>query len=691
MRLEVQSALIGAFVTVAVMTSVLLRRQRRRTDALFAILCVILVLWFLAVFMVGYAQDAPWHRAKVALGALVPAGVIRLFSDLVPWQSQRGRRLMNATYTLSGLFVVASVSPLGDFTVVHGIVALYILASVLTASRQLMDSGDVTRGTVEYARRRYLAIGASLVTTMAIAAEIPSLGGTAVASAHLGVMVYVYFLSQVITRERLLDLNEFVGRMLVLSILAVLFAAISAVLVSMGDTTSTQLFGAVIGVIILLTLYEPLKDRLEAKAIEFFFRERHRFIRILDELRRKMQHGVLDPAKMSRIVVGDLYDSRRATHVAIYLLEPRGEGFTLHASRGPEPARRVNANELPVLWKMIQQNRSPLLAERESQSSDLQDALRSVSADVLLPFVSGESVLGFLTARDDRTTEPFSTQELAGLMQIAETAATVIWNSRLAERVRERERLAAIGAMAAGLAHEIRNPLGAIKGAAEVLDPESLGKDTSEFLDVIVEETDRLNVVVSQFLDYARPFRAMMAPTNVNEVIRKTARLVETQNKDAPSGLELDLDENLPEVQADSEQLKQVVLNLVLNGIDATGQDGHPVRLRTIALPDHGRIEIRVIDRGSGIPTEDLDQIFIPFFTTKHHGTGLGLAVCYRIVENHGGTISAYSTVGEGTEFVIQLPIERSDFGSITGNHLSPRRPAPPMKRGSQPPNLSQP
>ena len=111
------------------------------------------------------------------------------------------------------------------------------------------------------------------------------------------------------------------------------------------------------------------------------------------------------------------------------------------------------------------------MAQDETSNRDLLDALRAVSADVLLPFVSSDLVLGFLAIRDDRSIEPYATAEIAQLMTIAETATTVIWNSRLTDKLRERERLAAIGSMAAGLAHEIRNPLGAIKGAAEYLDP----------------------------------------------------------------------------------------------------------------------------------------------------------------------------------------------------------------------------
>jgi signal transduction histidine kinase len=683
MALEVQSALIGAFVTVAVMTSMLLRRRRARTDVLFAILSSILVVWFLAVFCRGEYGNDPWLRVEMAIAALVPAALIKLFADIVPGTTLKRRVLMSTCYPLSAIFALAAVSPLGNFDALQAAVSIYIGVVTLLASRFLVEPTDVAKGTVEYARRRYLAFGSGGAVILAIAGEVPQLRGSITAVSHLSIMIYVLFLSQILIRERLLDLNEFIGRTVILGVLAVLFAAIFAVLVGLGGNVSSRLFNAVIGVIILITLYEPLKDRLEAKTVEIFFRERHRFADTLEQLRRRMQHGVIEPAKMSKIVLDTLYDARRATHAAIYMLEPMGSGFDLQAFRGAEPAARVNAVEQPALWHLIQQNRAPTLTEKLSRADDGRDreknadliaALRSVNADLLLPFVSGESVLGFLALRDDRSTEPYSTDEIASLMKVAETAATVIWNSKLADRLRERERLAAIGAMAAGLAHEIRNPLGAIKGAAQYLDPKRFGSnEEAEFLQVIIDETNRLNSVVSQFLDYARPFRPNFQPTDVNDVVRKTAKLFEA--RETPSSpLEIVLDEHLPVIDADTEQLKQVILNLVLNGVEATADRTKAVTVSTRHVPERDVIELRVKDRGCGIPREDLDRIFIPFFTTKSHGTGLGLAVCHRIIMNHNGTIHPESQNNRGTEFVIRLPVRRRDVASTTGSFARPSR-----------------
>jgi signal transduction histidine kinase len=660
----VQSALIGALVTIAVMTGLLLRRRRRRTDLLFSVLCINLVFWFLGAFLAELSRQSMWLRVELACSALLPIALIRLFAELLPGSASRGRRLLASVYPVAGVSAVLALSPLGELEFVQVSVGVAAYVTILWGSRVMMQATELGRGTVDYARRRYLSIGAVATATLCGVSQLSFLRENWASIGYLAVMIYVFFLAQVILRERLLDLNELLGRMGVLGIIAVLFAGISAFMIGIGENASSKLFNAVIGVSILLTLYEPLKERLEQKLSEVFFRERYRFTQTIDALRTRMQHGVLDPGRMSQILVDSLYDSRRATHVAVYLLEPGSQGFVRRAYRGPEPVLRVSPQELPGLYKVIHE-RSQLSADDLDPQSDtdaeLLQALRAVSADALFPFASGEQVLGFLALRDDRSPEPYSTDELRRLAILAETAATVVWNSKLSEQVRERERLALVGAMAAGLAHEIRNPLGAIKGAAEYLDPERFpDDDEGEFLQVIIEETNRLNSVVSQFLDYARPFRACFETTDVNDVVRRTAKLVDAATA-GEAVVQLDLDRDLPPISADREQIKQVLLNLIRNAVEASTGSDRPVEVRTRGLPARRSVEIRVRDHGTGIPTRDMEQIFIPFFTTKQTGTGMGLAVCQRIVLNHGGTITPSSQVGRGTEFIVELPVRRSE------------------------------
>jgi signal transduction histidine kinase len=201
--------------------------------------------------------------------------------------------------------------------------------------------------------------------------------------------------------------------------------------------------------------------------------------------------------------------------------------------------------------------------------------------------------------------------------------------------------------------------------------------EAREFLGIIVEEANRLNRVVSQFLDYARPYRGEPQPLDVNEVVRKTAQLVtppplptpETTDagsdatKHPPVEVHLQLAEELPRARADAEQLRQVFLNLAINAVQAMPSGGK-LTIST-ALRKPGRrstpmLEVRFRDSGVGIPQHELKNLFIPFYTTKDKGTGLGLPISQRIIENHGGTIEVRSRVGAGSTFTVVLPVDEA-------------------------------
>jgi two-component system sensor histidine kinase HydH len=296
--------------------------------------------------------------------------------------------------------------------------------------------------------------------------------------------------------------------------------------------------------------------------------------------------------------------------------------------------------------------------------------MRQLGANAVIPMIIDDRVLGLLCLGAERAAEAYSADELAAFLSVAEACAVVYENSQEYETRRERDRLVAIGEMAAGMAHEIRNPLGAIKGAVQCLEPGGPPGESAEFVDVILEEVERLNRVVSAFLEYARPYRGNPITIAVNDVVAGTARLLNAGGLPPGVTLELRLADGLPQVLIDPEQLKQVLLNLVRNAIQAMPSGG-TVTLSTMqsyaraaAYSDSGaprftdtpQVLIRVRDTGEGIKPEDLPRIFVPFFTTKGSGTGLGLAISQRIVENAGGRIEASSRPGEGAAFSIRLP-----------------------------------
>ena len=219
------------------------------------------------------------------------------------------------------------------------------------------------------------------------------------------------------------------------------------------------------------------------------------------------------------------------------------------------------------------------------------------------------------------------------------------------------ERLSAVAQLSASLAHEIRNPLAGISGAAGILrrghaSPENI----RECVEIIEKESQRLNKLLTHFLEFARPRAPRMQPTDLAAVIDSVVALAAHSSGTNAIEFRLVVAERLPEVECDSEQLKQVLLNLVINSIEAAREGVIELHARA----DESRAIITVRDRGAGLPPGRQGQMFEPFFTTKEQGTGLGLAIAAKIVEQHGGTLSASSEPGRGTDMVVQLPLRQA-------------------------------
>lgn len=220
----------------------------------------------------------------------------------------------------------------------------------------------------------------------------------------------------------------------------------------------------------------------------------------------------------------------------------------------------------------------------------------------------------------------------------------------------EREKSMMLEEMAPVLAHEIKNPLGSIKGAAQYLATEIDSEENRKILNVIIEETDRLNGVMSQFLNYAKPYRYEKTEQKVEPMLQKILSLVEARQIIDRVAIKKEIQENLPAIRIDSEKIMQVILNIVFNAIEAMPEGGTlTLGARRIEKENREGIEIMVRDTGKGIAREDLKNIFKPFYTTKERGVGLGLAICNRIVRSHGGEIKVKSFVDKGSTFRIRL------------------------------------
>jgi two-component system sensor histidine kinase PilS (NtrC family) len=229
------------------------------------------------------------------------------------------------------------------------------------------------------------------------------------------------------------------------------------------------------------------------------------------------------------------------------------------------------------------------------------------------------------------------------------------------DQVRMKERLATVGSLAAGIAHEIRNPLASLSGSIQVLQGElDLQGVNKRLMDIVVRETDRLNTIIMEFLEYARLKNSQNETIELSPVLDETIMLLKN-SKDFTGDIHIThhVDPRVV-LKGDSQRIRQVFWNLLINACQSMPGGGEitiTARMLSRANEDTEWCEIIIADTGQGIASEDRDRIFNPFFTTKTGGTGLGLSIVYRIIEDHRGTITVDSIQGKGTQFIIRLPI----------------------------------
>ena len=254
-------------------------------------------------------------------------------------------------------------------------------------------------------------------------------------------------------------------------------------------------------------------------------------------------------------------------------------------------------------------------------------------------------------------------RQLKQSQALSETLAESNRQLKLAqEEARRSERLAALGQLSAGLAHEIRNPLGVIKGSAEMLNQKLQGASplAGELAGYISSEVNRLNALVARFLNFARPSRLQLQPVSAPALVDRALETVQAQFPDANIAVERRYADGLPQIQADEQLCEQVFVNLICNAYEAMNGAGGKlsVAIAPAAAENVPGVTVEIQDSGPGVPAELRQQIFNPFFTSKENGVGLGLSIVAKIVDDHRGSIRLTSRPGEGACFHVFLPAQ---------------------------------
>jgi signal transduction histidine kinase len=350
-------------------------------------------------------------------------------------------------------------------------------------------------------------------------------------------------------------------------------------------------------------------------------------------------------------------------------------GFSFGLRESDLVGLRLAARGKLARWLSV--NETCLVLDRQPGVHDYLDAaerdlLDGLRLNLCVPMISLNRLTGILLLGSDRPRWSLARGEVELLNLLASQASLAFENAALYRAQRERldrlhraERLAAVGQLAAGVAHEIRNPLTAIRSTMQYLlrglDP---GEPKHQLVEELLSEVDRINSTVGGLLSLSRSGELRKTEIDLLEPLGKAVQLVTARAAEQGVGIESDLGMHPLRVLGDAGQLKQVFLNLLLNALQSMPGEGRIVVTAALWPPVRGRdeprwVEVRIADTGAGIPPDQLRRVFDPFYTTKHDGTGLGLAICHGIVEQHEGEIQMESEVGAGTTVSIRLPWRR--------------------------------
>jgi len=427
---------------------------------------------------------------------------------------------------------------------------------------------------------------------------------------------------------------------------------------------------------------------LQKRAEAILLREQHRYRKTLEQAARELA-SIHNLKKLLNLIVYMVTKTVRILYSAIYLYDEESKHFSLKASRNFKRTEIFSLNEENPLIIQLKNKREPLVYEeinRRVQENPapllrrLEEEMRSLGAVVAIPGFLRDRLLGLLILGNKRSGRFYTSEDLNTFSVLANEAALAIENAILYESMEEKikqkteelsqtqrqlfqaEKLATVGTLAGGVAHEINNPLTAILTNVQMLlaDTNLLDKDSEESLRLIEEATKRCRTIVQKLMVYAkRPSEPLQtSEVNLSDVIQNVVSLLNYHLTQENIKIITDIKEDEFLVSGNQNELEQVLTNIILNARDATKKIRDSGSIHVSLLKDRDWIKIEVKDEGIGVPKEILSKIFDPFFTTKDvgKGLGLGLSISQAIIEKHNGKILAQSEPNKGSIFTIQLP-----------------------------------
>jgi signal transduction histidine kinase len=694
---------IGTLCSLLVGVFVLYRGQMRQVArrAWFS-LCLFISLWHAGKFLLVVAASEPFARQAaylVYLAAIFIPPCYLLFVLCLLNAEKKNRALLTLCYAfgiielslLLGGRLIEGVRPyshLGFYEVPADFYWLYLANYVIVPSfalLQLVIAFARTDVVVQRNQFKYV-ISSSLIGFLAGATSYLPFFTTAIPPVAAP-LVYFYTLpiAYAVARYRLLDIDVFIKKSLIYASLLLVLLMPCYLIVIWGQQAA---FGAINYTFSLSTLmlffivgflFPKLRFRTEEALERALFQKRVDYRETLLRSSRDMV-SIVDLESLSNNLVRTVSRALGIGTASLYLVDEFKGNFNLKAKIGPEADQYLEttiARDDPLIRQLHKSQEGVVKEELEMAREDLTaqstaDRMGRLEAEISVPIVSKQKLIGILNLGHKESKEIYSSEDLELLSTLANQAAIAIENARLYENLkqsqdtlRRADRLSSLGLLTAGLAHEIRNPLVAIRTFTQLL-PERY--DDAEFREgfqgLALKEVDRICGLITDLLSFARPSKPNVAPEDMNDAVDAIVRILESQAKEKGVEMARDFGADLPKAWIDREQMKQVFMNLILNAIQAM-REGGAIHISTRQYSkDEGElagqfVQVEIRDTGVGIPEENIEHIFDPFFTNKDEGSGLGLSVSHQIVQEHGGFVTVESKVGKGTAFFVHVPVAK--------------------------------
>ena len=503
---------------------------------------------------------------------------------------------------------------------------------------------------------------------------------------NITIVLYTIMVTYAIIRHQLLDIEVIIRRTVVF---AGLLAAIFAILVLptlliqeylfRGAHTGGRLLGLTLSGLIIIVSLRRIENFLINITDRYLFQKKYDY----KELLKTFTAEVLTVVNLDRLVnltVDKLTDIVKMNSCAVLLLDTEKQRFCTVASRNVKDQQISLARPDAIVTFFEQTHgyllKKELIERRVYIPDNIQEIIDKLNTELIIPMVLHNEMTGMLTLGKKKSDEDYSQDDLDILLPLARTLAIAISNAKLFDELgktqaeaAQKEKMAVIGTLSAGINHEICNPLGIARGQCEAFllnikdglyndkSQDELLTKAKDIMTKVIKETDRATAITKRLSGFAKPAKGEAEVVNIDKEIDDVLGLLGYELKLEKIDFEKRIDKDLPNILVDKKQLQEILFNLIRNAGQAIGEKG---RITVTAREDSGKVFIDVKDTGSGVPEDKLKELFNPFFTTKEpgKGTGLGLFIVRQIVEKNKGRIYLKETkVGEGTTFTIEFPI----------------------------------